>query len=183
MPKLIIALTGPIASGKDIAKDYISSKYKVSTLKYSAPLRAILEILRLPIDREHLQKLSLALLNNFGSDLLAKIISQQVAEAETEIVVIDGARRLEDVKYLKKLPQFKLIAVDTAIETRYQRLLGRTENEGDNKKTFAQFKAEEEVATETGISDLMAEADFILDNNSDLDGLYRQIDKIFAKIL
>ena len=119
MPKIIIALAGPIASGKEAVKKYLEEKYGASSYKFSNPLRDVLKRLHLPISRENIQDISTWLRARFGNDLLATIITADAIDDAGEIVIIDGARRLQDVAHLRALPEFKLVGVDADIKTRY----------------------------------------------------------------
>lgn len=182
MPKIIIALAGPIASGKGVVKKYLEEKYGASSYKFSNPLRDILKRLHLPISRENLQDISPLLLGRFGNDLLAKVIATDAKNDEAEIVVIDGARRLADITHLRALPEFKLIGVDADIKTRYERVVKRNENEGDAEKTFDQFLIDSDRETERTIPQVLAEADYLIDNNGDFASLYQQIDKLITDL-
>ena len=182
MPKLIIGLVGSLASGKGVAKDYICQKYQAKSYKFSNPIRSVLKRLHIPISRENMQNISLDLRTRFGEDLFAKIIAKDVKEDETDVIVIDGVRRLADIIHLQPLAEFKLISVTADMEIRYQRVKERNENEGDKLKTLEQFQADENRETELTIPKVMAISDYSLDNNGNLEELYRQIDIIFAKI-
>src|SRR5665811_1741075 len=182
MPKLIIGLVGPLASGKGVVKDYICEKYQAKSYKFSNPIRDVLKRLHIPISRENMQNISLDLRNRFGEDLFAKIIAKDVKEDETNIIVVHGARRLADIKHLQPLTEFKLISINADMKKRFQRVKGRNENEGDKEKTFEQFQADENRETELTIPKVMAVNDFSIDNNCNFEELYRQIDIIFAKI-
>lgn len=182
MPKIIIALAGPIASGKEAVKKYLEEKYNASSYKFSTPLRDILNRLSLPISRENIQDLSTCLRGRFGNDLLARVISADAKNDESEIVVVDGARRLDDIAHLRALPEFKLIGVDADEKIRYQRLVKRNENEGDANKTFEQFLIDSNKETEKEIPQLLIQANFIIDNNGEFTNLYRQVDNLIADL-
>jgi len=182
MPKLIIALVGQLASGKGVVKEYICKKYLAKSYKFSSPLRDVLERLYLPVSRENMQNISLDLRKRFGEDLLAKIIAQDAKKDKTDVIVIDGARRLDDIKHLQPLSEFKLISVSTEAESRHQRVKERNENDGDKEKTLIQFQEDEKRESELEIPKVMAASNYQIDNNGSFEELYRQIDIIFAKI-
>ena len=182
MKKIIIGLVGEIASGKDVAKKYLEENYGASCHKFSAILREILNRLYIPITRENMQKISTALRQVFGEDLLAKIITADVENDSHEIIVIDGIRRQEDILYLKSLPNFYLVSVKAEAKTRYERLTKRQENTDDGTKTYEQFLADGQKETELKIPEVMALADYELDNNGDLKNLYRQIEEMIIKL-
>ncbi len=182
MAKLIIALVGPIASGKGVTEEYISKNYQASSFKFSRPLRSVLEILQLEPSRENLQNLSLDLRNRFGEDLLAKIIARSAKLAQNDIVVIDGVRRLADISELLNHPEFKLISIEANSSVRHQRVCARNENTGDRDKTLAQFESDEKRESERDIKKLSEISHYKIINEDDIASLYRQIDNIFAKI-
>jgi dephospho-CoA kinase len=182
MPKLIIGLVGSIASGKETAKKYICQKYDAKSYKFSSVLRDILKRLYLPVNRKNLQNISFDLRKRFGEDILAKTIAEDVKKDNSSIIVIDGARRLEDIRYLKPLPEFKLISITADIKIRYQRLLQRNENTDDKQKTFAEFQKDCNQEAEKEIPKVTAASDYRINNNHDFNRLYQQIEEIISKI-
>jgi len=181
--KIIIGLAGELAAGKGTAAEYLEKKYKANSHRFSTMLRDILDRLYLEQNRENMQKLSTILRKNFGEDTLAKVISQDVARDDGAIVVIDGVRRLADIKYLKEMPEFKLVYIEASMENRFERIKKRGENTDDTTKTFAEFKRDHEGEAESRIRGLKNDADYVLDNNGSIDELYEQIDKIIEKAL
>ncbi len=182
MPKIIIGLVGLAASGKEVAKKYLQEKYGAGGHRFSTILRDILNRLYLPVSRENLQNLSSCLRDRFGGDVLARVMAEEAKNEPKSIVVIDGVRRLDDIVYLKKLPGWQLVAVDADPEIRYQRLIKRNENAGDAKKTYTEFRADEEKEAEQEIPRVLTTADQRLDNNASLQNFYRQIDGLVAAL-
>ena len=92
MAKIIFGLVGPLAGGKDTVKKYLADKYKSENCRFSTILRDILKRIDVPIEREKLQQLSTILRQNFGEDVLAKVIATDVTNMKSDIVVVDGVR-------------------------------------------------------------------------------------------
>ncbi len=182
MSKIVLGFVGKLASGKAVCQQYISDKYDAGGARFSTSLRDILNRLYLPISRENLQDLSLDLRNRFGSDILARVIAEDVKRASNDIVVIDGVRRLDDIVSLKDLPNFYLISIDATPKIRYERMKKRNENAGDSEKSFADFLHDGEREAEIQIPKVMAVARYQLNNDGDLPSLYAQIDKIIQEI-
>jgi dephospho-CoA kinase len=178
MAKVIFGLVGQLASGKGATKKYIEEKYSGQDCRFSSILRDVLDRVGVPIDRGNLQKVSLVLRQAFGDDLLAKAIAADAGKMDADIVTLDGVRRFTDIKYLRELPNFKLIAIVADPKLRYERLVSRNENVGDNEKTFEQFTADNEAEADREIPEVIKTADFLIDNNGDWDNLYKQIDEI-----
>lgn len=178
MSKKIIALTGPIASGKGTVKKYIEEKYSGKDCRFSTIMRDILNRMGEENSRENLQKISQMLRENFGQDILAKIIAKDIGRLDGDLIVVDGVRRLTDIEFLKKMNGFILVRIDADPKTRYKRVVARNENKGDDKKTYEQFLKDHEADSDYEVPIVMSHASKALDNNGDLQNLYKQIDEL-----
>lgn len=176
--KIILGLTGLMGSGKGTVVEYAVRKYGASAYSFSTILRDLLKRLHLDISRHNLQKLSLSLRQTFGEDLLARVMAADAGDDNSAVIVIDSIRRLDDIIFLKKNPAFRLARIVAGEKIRYNRIVERGENRGDEKKTYTEFQEDHKANTEVTIPPLMAEADIEIDNNGSLDDLYAQVDKI-----
>lgn len=181
--KIIIGLVGEIASGKGTVVKYLKKKYQVSSCRFSDSLRDVLNRLYLEINRNNLQKLSQILRQNFGENLLAKVIVEDIKNNKNKFIIIDGVRRIADIENLKQLPEFKLIYITADIKTRYNRLTKREENKDDKNKTFQQFLKDNQVEAELEILKVSRQAHYKIYNNGNFKELYKQIDKIIYKVI
>lgn len=179
--KKIIGLAGEIASGKGTAAEYIRNVYGGRVYRFSGMLRDLAERLYLEENRDNLQKMSTAVREYFGQDILCKTIYEDVKRDDGRYIVIDGVRRFQDVEKLKNLEEFSLVYIKADMEKRYQRITKRGENADDNSKTLEEFKKDNQKEAEKQIQELEKEADFVIDNNGSLEDLYRQIDDILKK--
>ena len=182
MSKVIMGFCGHISSGKGTICEYIKNKYNAETVMFSQSMRDILNRLYLDVSRANLQKISLVLREGFSQDIFAQVVSGDAAKSSANLVCVDGIRRPKDIEYLQKLPNFYLIKIEVDLNTRWQRLVNRSQNEGDATKSLEQFKAEEMAETEILIDEVGKNASFIIDNNGDFASLYKQIDEIYAKV-
>lgn len=176
--KIILGLVGEMSSGKGTAADYLINTYSAVSFRFSTPLRDVLNRLHIDISRTNMQKLSTNLRENFGQDLLAKIIAEDVKNSQNEIIVIDGIRRMEDIKYLRDLPDFTLVHLSVNIETRFNRIIKRGENQDDTTKTLEQFKKEHQAETELEIPVVASNANIVIDNSGKVEDLYKEFDKL-----
>ncbi|KKU18900.1 MAG: hypothetical protein UX30_C0023G0006 [Candidatus Saccharibacteria bacterium GW2011_GWA2_46_10] len=167
-----------MASGKGTIAKYATEKYNARTWRFSTMLRDVLDRLSLEQSRDNMQTLSTILRQNFGEELFARVMAEDVKKDTSEIIVVDGVRRLADIKYLKEIPQFKLAYLEADMQKRYERIVKRAENSDDAKKTFEDFKKAHEDESELQIKDLKNHADFLIDNNGSYEDLYAQVDKI-----
>lgn len=182
MSKIIIGLAGEMASGKDTVKKYLVEKYNASPYKFSFLVRDVLKILYLPDSRENMSKLSLVLRENFGEDIFSKVTYEAIKNDSNTYIAIDGIRRQEDMKYLRDFPEFKFIYIESDIRKRYERIIKREENPGDQQKTFEEFEKEHQLNTEASIAGLKNCADFVVENDGTPEDLYNKIDEIIKKI-
>jgi dephospho-CoA kinase len=180
--KTILGFVGPIASGKGTACQYLKDKYGSETYRFSTMLRDILNRLYIENSRENLQKISSVLRAAFGDDLMAKTIANDVKDSKTKIVAVDGVRREPDIKYLRKISGFYLIAMDADQKIRFNRIIKRGENTDDTNKTFTRFQQDEEQEAERQIKKVAETADFNINNNGTLNELHQQIEDILRKV-
>jgi len=178
---MIIGLVGPMASGKGVVSQYIQDNYQAGYHRFSHMLRDVVRRLGIEESRENLQKISICLRENFGQNLMAHAIKHEVENDDKEIVMIDGIRREGDVTYLKELPNFILVYIDSDIKTRYDRTITRAENATDKDKTFEQFENDHLADTETTIPPLKEISHEVIDNDGSLEELYEKFDNIIKK--
>jgi len=179
--KKIFGFVGLIASGKGTAAKYLAKKYQASTHRFSTSLREVLRRLYLEENRDNLITLSECLRKNFGQDLLAKIITQDALKDKKRIIVVEGIRRLDDIKYLSKLPNFILVEIVADSKIRYQRLIERGENTDDNTKTYQEFLADHKKPTEITIAKVIKLAQEKINNNGSEKDTQKQLDKLVKK--
>lgn len=178
MAKIIIGLAGEMACGKGTVAKHIVEKYKAGSYRFSTMLRDVLKRLYIEESRESMQELSTMVRKKFGEDLFAKVMSEDVKKDDNEVIVIDGIRRMADIEYLKKIPEFRLVYIEADITKCYERIINRRENADDSEKTFEEFEKEHQQEAEIQIKDLKNYADYTIDNNENYNHLYEQIDKI-----
>ncbi len=183
MAKIIFGLVGPLAGGKGEIKKYIEEKYHGKDCRFSTPLRNVLNQLDITTSRENLQKVSTVLRQTFGENLLSKTIAKEAEGFDADIVVVDGVRRVTDVDYLLSKENFVLVAVDADPKIRFDRLVSRNENVGDDKKTFEQFLEDQNKESDRQIPEVMKSAKEIINNDGSLEDLYKQVDSLVKKYL
>jgi dephospho-CoA kinase len=136
----------------------------------------------LEASRPNLAGLSSVLRSQFGQDLLSRAITQDLQTAKSDIAILDGIRRLPDIEQARQLPNFKLVQVVTDEKNRYERLTKRQQNPDDATKTFEDFLIDDQKEADRQIPDVMALADFTINNDGDLNHLQTQVDELLLKI-
>lgn len=180
--KIILGLAGEIASGKDTVAAYLKKKYGAETISFSVPLRDILDRLHLPQTRINMSNIGEDLRKRFDHDILSRVIAADVLASKAQIITLPNIRLFEDIIHLKKIPGFHLVAIDTDMKTRFQRLKKRGQNADDKSKTWPQFVKDSKLYTEIHIRDIMKKSKYRLDNNGSFNDLYRQVEELLKKL-
>jgi dephospho-CoA kinase len=118
----------------------------------------------------------------YGMDIWAK---RTIPFVGGELVVIDGARGLDEVKAFKHAfgESLQVVAIHSSPKTRFDRI--RTRCRGDCPTTMAEFEQREKRELAWGLGDVIATADHMIVNEGTLQDLkvdvVRLLDKILAK--
>lgn len=182
MQKIILGISGEIASGKDTVGKYMAEKHGALALRFSQPLRDTLDRLHVEQNRENMATLSLYLRKAFGEDVLSKVMLADAKNKPDELVVIDGARRLSDILHMETDEHFYFVFIETSPEKRYERLIQRRQNTDDATKTPVQFEKDAKRETELQISGLKERADFVISNDGTLEELWAQVDSMVEEL-
>jgi len=177
MKKIIIGLTGRLASGKGTVTRHIVEKYQADKTRSSDPLRETLDIFMVPQTRENLDALSTFLRTTYSENVIAQAVKRYLTKSSAGVVIFDGMRRLVDVETIRSFEHSLFIFVDTNQEVRYHRSVQRNENIGDDKMTLDEFIAKDSDEPQQQIEALKEYADVILDNNGSPDELQKQLDE------
>lgn len=182
MPKLILGLTSMPGAGKGTAAKYLKERYGATLFGFSGILADILKRLNIEKTRPNFQTLSLVLRQGFGEDVLAYAIENDAVNATSDLVAIEGIRRIEDLVALEPLPHFKLIALDVSPELRFERMKKRGEKAGEAEMTWEQFQAQDSAETEITIPATMARAWRTIDNSDGVEKLQTELDALMAEL-
>ena len=183
MPKHIIGLVGRQGSGKGTVAKILQEKYGAVLFRFSAVLGDILDRVAVERTRENLIKISIALRQQFGEDVLAYAIEKDAATSDADIVVIDGIRRLEDIVALEPLEQFTLVSIEAPAETRHHRISQRSEKPGESSVSFEDFlKVENTAPTEITIPFVEERASITINNTGSLENLEDQISTLMTSL-
>ncbi len=179
--KIILGFVGLPASGKGTSAEYCQKKYGASTYRFSTMLFDLLKRIYLETNRDNLIKMSEAIRSTFGEDTMAKVMAKDAESDENNIIVVDGIRRMADIEYLSKLPNFVLIEIFAEPRTRYERIIKRSEKPDDQTKTFEQFMEDHKRSTEMSIPEVASHATEHIDNNGTSEQLYKKLDDLVSK--
>lgn len=180
---MIVGLTGTFAAGKDAVAEYLEEK----GFEHFSTGEEVAEIARekgIETTRDNLRELANKLRDEFGSEYLSRRIIEN--KAKTNKIAITGLRQPGEVKYLKSLKDFYLIAVDAPVELRFQRMRERA-RPGDPETLEAMIEKEKKEMEAKGqnaqkIHECMQMADYTIINDASFEKLHKEVDGALAEI-
>ena len=167
----VVGLTGSMASGKEVVKDFLARKYNMWYVSLSSIIRAELEKKKQSFNRLTLQDHGNELRKKYGSHILTKLAVEYL-QKDKELIVVDGIRNMGEASWLKQQfgRDFVLVAVDAPQNLRFERICSR--NRPTDPKTWEEFlevdkrdqgDGEPEYGQHTG--QCIKEADFVITND------------------
>ncbi len=181
---MIIGLTGRNASGKGEAADFLCSRgfsyYSLSDVVREEASQAGLEI-----TRENLIAAGKRLRAKHGTGFLAEEVLRRLQPGRNSVV--DSFRHPDEVKVFRTRRDFSLLAIRAAAKTRFQRIKQRArENDPQTMEEFLALEEKEAFGEEVAGQSLNATealADFLVENDSTLEDLYKSLSVITQRIL
>jgi len=179
---MILGLTGRNAAGKgEVARILKAGGFEYFSL--SDELRLELQAQGVAETRDHLIEAGRRLRQNEGLDALARRVTRRFNTGLNQVV--DSIRNPEEVRFLRSLGSFFLIAVDAPLDLRFARAQARART-GDPVDIDAFRKAEErELASGDPAAQQLigtiALADFTVVNDTDLETLTTRVRALFRE--
>ena len=178
--KKIIGIIGTIASGKDHVGEYISQKLQIPIFQISQPIIDAAKERGIPITRKEITEFAPKFAEEVGADYSAKVHLITIQNKG----IITGMRQIAQIDYLRTNSNLTLIAIDAKPKIRFQRAQSR--NKFQEATTLEQFIKDEQEENSgyhiQRVFDCIKLADYQIDNNSNLENLYHQINTILKKI-
>jgi dephospho-CoA kinase len=181
---MIIGLTGRIAAGKGVVKDYFM-KLGFQYATFSDAVRKEAMTRGIEITREKLQDLGDEIRKKEGAGAWAKRL---LADLDlNKNIVVDGIRNPGEISELRKHKDFFLISVDAPQKIRFNRVLSRAKP--SDPKTWKDFLLidERDFGDKTNllgqqVGACMNLANFKIVNDNLMDHTLGQIQEIWNKI-
>jgi dephospho-CoA kinase len=178
---MIIGVTGTIGAGKGTVVEYLKSK---GFVQYSSSklLGELVEQEGNPKTRKYLSTMATQLQQEYPGGVVEKNYHERYQSEQPPNAIFEAIHRKTEADFLKSVGGF-IIAVDAAIETRYERISHRQEGVKD-QVTLLQFKDDARVEDEGGgnakrdnnIRAVILDADVVLMNEGTVEELYEKIE-------
>ena len=169
MDKKVIAVVGPIASGKGALINLLEEK-GYTKISLSDVVREKAKEWSVEFTRKNLQDVGDKLRKSFGGSFLAEIIVHTINNHSDKKYVIDSVRNPAELSYLKKHLHVFTIGITASPQKRFELMKARG-SEWD-PKTWEEFKKQEERDRGFGqeaygqqVEKCLQMADIVIDNN------------------
>jgi len=185
---VIIGLTGTLCSGKGEVAEFFKSKDFIH-YSFSDILREEAKRRNMGLTRENLQFLGNELREKRGPGVLALLIKNKFENNKNYI--IETIRNPGEIEELKKLKDFKLIAIDAPRELRVNWLLNRYNTSERKEDPITREEIIEKMDIDEGkdqpshgqqVLECLKQADYHIFNDKDLNSLKLESEKILNKI-
>ena len=136
----------------------------IQTLNLGDGVRAEAKRRNLEPSGDNLGKLMLELREKNGPGAVADLLTEQIKNSQSEIIVIDGVRSTAEIEVLKTVGSVKLLSIEASSDTRYKFLGAR--GRSDDPETREKFEERDKRELGVGIGESMAIADETISNSN-----------------
>lgn len=179
--KLIIGLTGSLASGCGESASYLEKK-GFEKLSLATKIKDVAKERKVEPSRENLQDIGDDLRRENKDDedynYLAKVVSEQIEESSAEKFVVKSFRHPHEIKYFRnKYPSFFPFNIDAPRNTRYERVKDLYTREENFDRDDERDSGESQAPHGQHVSLCVDNSDIVINNLGDLEELYTKIDR------
>ena len=129
---------------------------------------------------DNLGKLMLELREKNGPGAIAELLTEQIKNSQSKVIIIDGVRSTAEIEVLKNVGSVKLLSIEASADTRYKFLSAR--GRSDDPKTREKFEERDSREIGVGLGESIAIADETISNNNiTLDELIELAHKVIEK--
>ena len=179
MSKLIVCITGMPGSGKSTIVSALKAM-GLETLNLGDGVRAEAKRRNLEPSGDNLGKLMLELREKNGPGAIAALLTEQIKNSQSKVIIIDGVRSTAEIEVLKNVGIVKLLSIEASADTRYKFLSAR--GRSDDPTTRKKFEERDNREIDVGLGKSIAIADETISNsNITLDELIELAHKIIVK--
>ena len=163
MVKLIVCITGMPGSGKSTIVSALKAK-GIEALNLGDGVRAEAKRRNLEPSGDNLGKLMLELREKNGPGAIAALLTEQIKNSQSSVIIVDGVRSTAEIDVLKNIGDVKLLSIESSADTRYKFLSAR--GRSDDPKTIEKFEERDKREISVGIGKSIAIADETISNSN-----------------
>ena len=177
---IVVAVTGMPGSGKSTVARVIARRLGYPLLVMGDVVREEVARRGLELTVHNIEEVARRLRELRGPGAIAELIVEKAKTLNAQGVVVDGVRSLDEVKVLSSLGRVYIVAVHSPPNLRFQRMISRR-REGDVSGS-EEFRFRDEANLRLGIGDVIALADYMIVNNSTLEKLVEEAERVAGEI-
>jgi dephospho-CoA kinase len=180
LKKLVIGVTGMAGSGKSVVVDVaIHNGYDVVAM--GDEVREEARRRNMELTPENLGKIMLELRQTEGERAIAKRCIPKIEKTVKRKVLIDGIRSLAEAgEFKKNYANFKLIAVHSSPETRFNRLYNRRRS--DDAKDWRTFCERDLRELSVGLGNAIATSEYMIVNEGKFESAKEKAKEILKTV-
>ncbi|RUA31906.1 MAG: hypothetical protein DSY76_00990 [Bacteroidetes bacterium] len=182
---IIIGITGTLGAGKGTLVDYLIKNKGFAHFSVRDFLVEELKKRGMEINRDTMTNLANELRANHSPSYIIDQLYEQ-AKAGGKNSIIESIRTPGEIASLRAKGNFYLFAVDADPKIRYERIsLRKSATDNIDFETFLANEKREMTATDPNkqnLSECIKQADFVFDNNGDLEKLYEQLVSVLDRL-
>lgn len=182
---IIIGITGTIGAGKGTIVDYLMRKNGFQHYSVRQYLLDVIQKAGLEPNRDSMTAVGNALRAAHSPSFIIDELYHQALQSGKDSI-IESVRTEGEVLSLRQKPHFYLFAVDADPKVRYERVVLRnSETDHIDYETFLSNEQREYTSTDPNrqnLSKCIEMADFLFQNNGNMEMLYEQVDTVMSQI-
>jgi len=178
----ILAFTGMPCSGKTEAVE-VAKEMGISVIRMGDMVWEEVKNRGLPLDNKNVGNVADQMRNEHGKDIWARRALAKIRILdETDVIVIDGIRNIEEIDTFKKEvgKDFIVIAITASDETRRRRVLNRGRQ--DDSTNIKDLEERDKRELRWGLGTVIAAADIVISNKGSIDEFRDKIRKTLDEI-
>ncbi len=152
-------------SGKSYYSKLISDAIKAPVFAMGDVVREEVSLRGLPLTIENIERVATELREKQGKGIVASLLLKKIEGCNSNIILIDGIRSLEEIEVIEKKYDVCLIAIHAPPAVRFKRVMER--NRGGKGITLDEFKFRDMKNLEYGVGEVIALSDYIIINDTD----------------
>ena len=178
--KTIIAIAAMPGAGKATASELARDR-GIPVFLCGDVVREEASRRRLSSTPENLGSLMLKMRDEEGPDVMAKRLVPKINDTQSNVVVVEGLRGLDELELFRKHFKVRLLAIHSSPDQRFQRLLRRRRS--DDPKTPEEFHQRDRRELAVGIGSVIALADNLIVNDFTVEAFKLKLNRFFEEVL
>jgi len=183
---VVIGITGTLGAGKGTIVEFVKENYNFTHYSVREYLIEEIKNRKLKVDRDSMTMVANELRASHSPSYITDQLYLKAISKNTNCI-IESIRTPGEITSLKKKASFYLFAVDADPKVRYERIsIRKSDTDSIDYKTFLANEAREMNTADPNkqnLSKCISMADFVFNNDGDINSLNTKIEEVLTNIL